>query len=79
LAGLQGRIVFTDTLAPSEHLAAKSLADVFLDTPVYNAHVSGREAESHRGMERRRVRGRGRQREHTRHVVTSAYIAHVHA
>ena len=40
-AGLgEGRVVFTDTLASSEHIAAKSHADVFLDTPVYNAHVT---------------------------------------
>ena len=34
-AGLSdGRIIFTDTLASTEHIAAKGLADIFLDTPV---------------------------------------------
>ena len=44
-AGLgEGRVIFTDTLASSEHIAAKSHADVFLDTPVYNAHVTAGDA-----------------------------------
>ena len=44
-AGLgAGRVVFTDTLAASEHIAAKGHADVFLDTPVYNAHVTAGDA-----------------------------------
>ena len=38
------RIVLTDTLASAEHISAKSHGDVFLDTPVYNAHVTAGDA-----------------------------------
>ena len=34
------RVVLTDTFPASDHLRVKSLADIFLDTPAYNAHVT---------------------------------------
>ena len=32
------RLVFSDFFPKQEHLDIKSLSDVFLDTPLYNAH-----------------------------------------
>ena len=34
------RIIFSDPFPSGEHLLFKSLADIFLDTPGYNAHVT---------------------------------------
>ncbi|KAJ1490885.1 glycosyl transferase family 41-domain-containing protein [Baffinella frigidus] len=38
------RIIFSDPFPSGEHLAFKSLADLFLDTPGYNAHVTAGDA-----------------------------------
>ena len=36
-----GRIVFTDVAPKQEHLRRGPLGDLFLDTPVCNAHTTG--------------------------------------
>ena len=38
------RLVFAERLAPDQHLARHSLADLFLDTLPYNAHTTGSDA-----------------------------------
>eukprot|EP00793_Prasinoderma_coloniale_P004610 PRCOL_00000371-RA len=35
------RIIFTDVAGKDDHIRRSKLADVFLDTPVYNAHTTG--------------------------------------
>ena len=36
-----GRIIFTDVAAKPVHIRRSGLADVFLDTPLCNAHTTG--------------------------------------
>ncbi len=36
-----GRIIFTDVAAKPIHIRRSGLADVFLDTPLCNAHTTG--------------------------------------
>jgi protein O-GlcNAc transferase len=38
--GVGDRLVFTALIAPSVEFEAKSMVDVFLDTPLYNAHTT---------------------------------------
>ena len=42
------RIIFTDVAAKPVHIRRSGLADVFLDTPLCNAHTTGAHACSHR-------------------------------
>ena len=39
--GLSDRLAFTDLLNSNLRIAGKALADLFLDTPEYNAHGTG--------------------------------------
>ena len=42
------RIIFTDVAAKPVHIRRSGLADVFLDTPLCNAHTTGAPAWPHR-------------------------------